>query len=250
MLIRTASVSLAHERGRVEDGRGGDAEVAPSPVPAHQTGRADFPHPAFRQASLAGSRRGATSPCNTAFSEVSRCIRCCQAHRQSPLFDLFKSTPEARALPSHRHYPASSVLRPSPTPTRCASPRLWSSGSTPVGLPRCPHHLSDVPCLLPRRTEWVPVSISFPIRTAFPGLGGSASSTALSRPAQALLALRPIASLDRLYAAFVTRLRRRQLPSVAARQLPVSSTILRVEPSSTGDTRPRGAPRRSRSGRA
>jgi hypothetical protein len=36
-------------RGRVEDGRGSEA---PSPIPAHQTGRADFPHPAFRLASL------------------------------------------------------------------------------------------------------------------------------------------------------------------------------------------------------
>jgi DNA-binding XRE family transcriptional regulator len=35
--------------GRVEDGRGSEA---PSPIPAHQTGRADFPHPAFRLASL------------------------------------------------------------------------------------------------------------------------------------------------------------------------------------------------------
>jgi len=34
--------------GRVEDGRGGNA---PFPVPAHQTGRADFRHPAFRLAS-------------------------------------------------------------------------------------------------------------------------------------------------------------------------------------------------------
>src|SRR5260221_8114764 len=39
---------------RVEDGRGGSA---PFPVPAHQTGRADFPHPAFRLASPEGPRR-------------------------------------------------------------------------------------------------------------------------------------------------------------------------------------------------
>lgn len=39
---------------RVEDGRGG---TAPFPVPAHQTGRADFPHPAFRLASPQGPRR-------------------------------------------------------------------------------------------------------------------------------------------------------------------------------------------------
>lgn len=39
---------------RVEDGRGG---IAPFPVPAHQTGRADFPHPAFRLASPQSPRR-------------------------------------------------------------------------------------------------------------------------------------------------------------------------------------------------
>src|SRR5215207_1372319 len=32
---------------------------APFPVPAHQTGRADFPHPAFRLASPRGTRRRA-----------------------------------------------------------------------------------------------------------------------------------------------------------------------------------------------
>ena len=30
---------------------------APFPLPAHQTGRAVFPHPAFRQVSLQGTRR-------------------------------------------------------------------------------------------------------------------------------------------------------------------------------------------------
>ena len=61
----------------------------------------------------------------------------------------------------------------------------------------CPHHLSDVLCPLPRRIGWVLLSISSPIRSAFPCLGGSASATALSRPAQALLTLRPAGSLDR-----------------------------------------------------
>src|SRR4051812_49697354 len=42
-------------------------------------------------------------------------------------------------------------------------------------------------------------------------------------------------------AAFVTRLQPSQLPGQAARQLPDQSTTLRVEPSSTGDTRRRGA---------
>src|SRR3954453_5382097 len=42
-------------------------------------------------------------------------------------------------------------------------------------------------------------------------------------------------------AAFVTRLRPGRLPCQAARQLPDQSTTLWVEPSSTGDTRRRGA---------
>jgi hypothetical protein len=46
--------------GRVEDGRGslGPMANAPFPIPAHQTGRADFRHPAFRLASPRGTRRG------------------------------------------------------------------------------------------------------------------------------------------------------------------------------------------------
>src|ERR1700757_1685325 len=46
--------------GGVEDGRGsfGPLAIAPFPIPAHQTGRADFRHPAFRLASPRGTRRG------------------------------------------------------------------------------------------------------------------------------------------------------------------------------------------------
>src|SRR3954465_9293446 len=43
-------------------------------------------------------------------------------------------------------------------------------------------------------------------------------------------------------AAFVTKIRPGRLPGQAARQLPDQSTTLWMEPSSTGDTRRRGAP--------
>ena len=48
-LVR-AAVMRSPAGSRVEDGRGGCAlkSPAPFPVPAHQTGRADFQHPAFR----------------------------------------------------------------------------------------------------------------------------------------------------------------------------------------------------------
>jgi hypothetical protein len=46
--------------GRVEGGPGslGPLAIAPFPIPAHQTGRADLRHPAFRLASPRGTRRG------------------------------------------------------------------------------------------------------------------------------------------------------------------------------------------------
>src|SRR6202453_2425897 len=47
-------------------------------------------------------------------------------------------------------------------------------------------------------------------------------------------------------AAFVTRLQPSRSPVQTARQLPEQSTILRVEPSSTGDPRLRGALQKSR----
>jgi hypothetical protein len=72
-------------------------------------------------------------------------------------------------------------------------------------------------------------------------LPGSASALSLSRPAQALLALRPAGSLSRPKATFVTRLQPMQLPAQAARQLPDQSTSFRVDSSSTDDSRLRGA---------
>jgi hypothetical protein len=71
--------------------------------------------------------------------------------------------------------------------------------------------------------------------------GGSAFALDLSRPARALIALRPAGSLDRLSAAFVTRLQSNQLPGQTARQLPDQSTIFRMESTSAGKTRLRGA---------
>ena len=70
--------------------------------------------------------------------------------------------------------------------------------------------------------------------------GGSASALSLSRPAQASLTLRPAGLLNRLKAAFVTRLQPCRLPGRTARQLPDQSTTLWVESSSTSDPRLRG----------
>src|SRR5947209_20458969 len=63
----------------------------------------------------------------------------------------------------------------------------------------------------------------FPIRMSLPHLGGgSASTTAFSKPAQSSLTLRPARVAQPPNAAFVTRLQPDQLPGQAARQLPNS----------------------------
>jgi len=119
------------------------------------------------------------------------------------------------------------TLRPLPSPT--------------TGLPRYPHHLSDVLCPVPRRTERLHVSISSPsarpspcsrrvgVRIfTFEACSGFTHVTArrIARPPKA---------------AFVAGLRPGQLPIRVARQLPDLSTTFWVEPSSTGDTYLRGA---------
>src|SRR5271170_7848869 len=59
------------------------------------------------------------------------------------------------------------------------------------------HHLSDVPCPIPRRIEWGGLSIA-PRSRGLPRFpGGSASTLPLSRPARTSLKLRPVGSLNR-----------------------------------------------------
>ncbi len=110
-----------------------------------------------------------------------------------------------------------------------------------MGLPRYPSHLSNVPCPLPRRIRQVHVSI--------------ASLSVLPSPLFRRVGIRIITFeacsgfthvtarwiAQPPMAAFVTRLRPRQLPGEIARLLPDLSTIIWVDPSSTGETRHRGA---------
>jgi hypothetical protein len=105
---------------------------------------------------------------------------------------------------------------------------------TRTTLPTCRAHYpggsSGCACrLLPR-------SCSLP-----PCLGGSASALSLSRPARASHSFRPVGSLSRPKATFVTRLRPFRLPGRAARQLPDQSTTFRMESSSTDGSRLRAA---------
>ncbi len=138
-----------------------------------------------------------------------------QASANVPLRSFFDSVPEVRALCSvgitrlQRSYgpvrlpvpaaiPSDGVGIPcstdtgSPSLTRSAFPACRAP--YPGGPSRCSCRLLPGSCCLPRFQ------------------GGSASTTSLSRPAQASLALRPAGLLAHLTVDFVTRLRPAQLP--------------------------------------
>jgi len=107
--------------------------------------------------------------------------------------------------------------------------------------PDYPHHLSGVPCPLPRRTKRVLMSIPSPSTRPSPLFRrvGVRTFTFEACSGFTRVTARRIAQPPK--AAFVTRLRPGRLPSQIARQLPDQSTTLWVESSSTGDTRLRGA---------
>jgi hypothetical protein len=109
--------------------------------------------------------------------------------------------------------------------------------------PDYPHHLSGVPCPLPRRTKRVLMSIPSPSTRPSPLFRrvGVRTFTFEACSGFTRVTARRIAQPPK--AAFVTRLRPGRLPSQIARQLPDQSTTLWVESSSTGDTRLRGARR-------
>ncbi len=82
--------------------------------------------------------------------------------------------------------------------TRQANLTLKAPPSIERISPDYPDHPSNVPCPLPRWIETGANVGCFPIPRGLPRYsGGSASTTSLSRPAQALLALRPAGLLNR-----------------------------------------------------
>jgi len=116
----------------------------------------------------------------------------------------------------------------------CAGSVARGHPITRVALPTCRAHYPGGPnrgtrrwlacsCCLPQTCRWVGVRIG-----SFEACSGCTRVTA-----------RRIAQPPK--AAFVTRLRPGQSPGRTARQLPDSSTIIRVEPPSTSNTRLRGA---------
>src|SRR6195256_5720622 len=128
-----------------------------------------------------------------------RC-RCCQAHRQSPSPHHLRKRTRSQGPLLRRHYPASTLLRPCPTPVMTVACRdveaatLARDGSPPITrttFPTCRAHYpggsSGCACRLLPRSRGLPQMA-----------GGSASALSLSRPAQASLTLRPAGLLSRL----------------------------------------------------
>jgi hypothetical protein len=127
-----------------------------------------------------------------------------------------------------------------------AQSRLGSRAADRTGLPRCPHHPSGVPCPLPRRIEWVRSSIASPpvLPSPFCRRVGIRISPFEACSGWTHVTARRIARPPK--ATFVRTLQPVRSPVQAARQLPEQSTILRVEPSSTGHPRLRDALHKSR----
>jgi hypothetical protein len=150
-------------------------------------------------ASVVGAAGFPPSSFDTAFSEGPGSYWCLQAHRQSPSPRHLQKHTRSQGPLLRRHCPASTLLRPCPTPADAAARSdveaaiLAPDGSPPItritlltcrahypgGSNRCARRLLPCPCSLPQMA------------------GGSASALSLSRPAQASLTLRPAGSLSR-----------------------------------------------------
>ena len=150
--------------------------------------------------SVTSATKLATSLPNASAITLCGTSQCFQAQRQSPRPRHLRKLTRSQGPFLRRHYPASSVIRPCPTPAMAAAFRdveaasLARDGPPPITrttFPTCRAHYpggsSGCACrLLPR-------SCSLPQMA-----GGSASALSLSRPAQASLTLRPARSLSRL----------------------------------------------------
>ena len=144
--------------------------------------------------------RDVSSPCGMSFHLRARIVvGVCRLIANHLHLTVFRSMPKSQGPLLRWRYPASTLVRPCPTPAMAAALRnvedatLASDGSPPITrttFPTCrayyPGGSNGCACrLLPR-------SCSLPQMA-----GGSASALSLSRPAQASLALRPAGLLSR-----------------------------------------------------
>ena len=184
------------------------------------------------------------SPLDTTRSDRSSHCGCFQAKAQSPGVARLHERTRSQGPFLRWGYPASSVIRPCPTPAGITTQdgvgvaTLMPNGSppiTPITRPACRAHypggsnggarrLLAHPCGLPPFCRRAGVRVStFEVCSVFTRV----TARRIAQPPKA---------------AFVTRLRPSRSPVQTARQLPDQSTILRVGPSFTGEPGLRGTP--------
>src|SRR5262245_39951365 len=187
---------------------------------------------------------GQPPPCDRSFLRRARIIvGVCRLLANHLHLAIFESMPQVRALCSagitRRQRSYRPIRLPSwpPPNSDVEAATLADDGSPPVTRTT----FSDVPCPLPRRIERVLVSIASPLMQPSPNgrrvgirIVTFEACSGFTRVTAHRIAQPPKAT-------FVTRLRPSQLPGQAARQLPDLSTTIRVEPSSTDDSRRQGA---------
>jgi hypothetical protein len=185
--------------------------ITPFSIPAHRTGRADF---GIRLSDwfhrMAHGSSSNASVLHGSGSEIRLRLAIELPLKDPDLSGVSGSSPITRSSPSSKAHQKSGAFPPPELPgffgtmslsdsRRCRRPNGGVEAATlaAAGPPRYPDHLPDVPCPLPRRIERVRVSI-LPRPRGLPRFaGGSASTTSLSRPAQASLTLRPARLLNR-----------------------------------------------------
>ncbi len=189
--------------------------LAPFPVPAHRTGLADFPHPALRPASPHRCRRRRPQ-LRPAQAQHAHLLLRFEAELAPELPDpngvarlianrlvlsLVDKHAGSQGPSLHRHYPASSLLRPCPTPLPSRRPvdNVWSCDLRPVGPPAfdCEHPSASCRAHYPGGPNRCTCRSLLGLCGLPRFSGGSASATSLSRPAQAYFTLRPNGLLAR-----------------------------------------------------
>ena len=173
-------------------------------------------------------------------------FRSCKAHRQSPRpSPASASTSEVRGLCSAGVTRPQRSYAPVRLPLEAAIPKMaLRLAPRPKRVsPDDPSLSSDAPRPLPRRIG--PVHLSMTSQPVLPAPSlwrvGIRIKTFEACSGFTRITARKIAQLPK--ATFVTRLRSSQSPGQTARQLPDPSTLIRVEPSSTRETRLQGAHR-------